>query len=320
MNKVKSKNIVTVAVVTYHSAETVLETLDSIVNQSYGSENIELIVSDDGSKDDTVQVIEQWLSKYKAHFFDVKFFANKINGGIPKNCNVAWKAATSEWIKTIAGDDILFPNCIEDNVKFVQENTDEQIAVVFSKMQHFNVNQEGGKMLREISPHRKLVKFYKLSPEKQFKHVQRCGLIGAPSAFVSQRHLQKIGFADERFPLMEDIPIWFKLTQLGYKLTFMDKVSVYYRVGDSVSNSKSKLVNENFIRELIEIDKELIFPTLKSSQIVLKYRKLLWTTLAVKVSRLFGNKRNVISLIAIRLVFILFKPAYLTEKLRRLIK
>jgi len=53
------KEKVSVAVITYNSAETVLETLDSIATQTYGTENIELIISDDASTDKTVHVIDE---------------------------------------------------------------------------------------------------------------------------------------------------------------------------------------------------------------------------------------------------------------------
>lgn len=314
--KEKQHDLVTVAVITYHSSDTVLETLDSIVTQSYGSQNIELIISDDGSRDNTVQVIEQWLAQNQNYFYDVKFFANKINGGIPKNCNVAWRAATSEWIKTIAGDDILFPNCIEDNVKFVQENTDEKIAVVFSKMQHFKVGEKGDKILSGISPDKELEEFFSWQPERQFNYLQHQGFGGAPSAFIKRSHLEKIGFADERFLLMEDFPLWFKLTKSGCHLTFMDKMTVYYRVGDSVSNSKSRLINEKYIHQIIDVERKLVIPTLKKYQIILKYRKILWPLCVIKVAHLFSNKRNVFSLSFMGVVLIL-KPFFIKSQLKK---
>ncbi|EPL0743472.1 MULTISPECIES: glycosyltransferase family 2 protein [Morganellaceae] len=80
--KAKENNqVLTVAVITYQSSSTILETLDSIVNQTYSPKNIELIISDDGSKDNTVQVIQSWLKKYKNLFYDVKVFANTQSGG-----------------------------------------------------------------------------------------------------------------------------------------------------------------------------------------------------------------------------------------------
>lgn len=295
-NLKKNKNdVVTVVVITYHSAVTVLETLDSIVNQTYGPENIELIISDDGSKDNTVQVINDWLVQHQAKFHSVKFFANEVNGGISKNCNVAWKASTSEWIKTIAGDDILLPNCLNDNVEFVLEHKDEDVAVLFSKMQSFKVTENGLKQNLAILPITHAQQFFELPALKQFHYLQRQGIGGAPSAFINRAKLARVGFADERFSMIEDYPLWFKFTANNNKLFFMDLVTVEYRVGDSVSRSKTTLINVGFIKEVINIDEELIIPSLPSCSFLLVLRKRLWVSFSLFVSRIFNNRINFFS-------------------------
>lgn len=315
MNKVKSKNIVTVAVVTYHSAETVLETLDSIVNQSYGSENIELIVSDDGSKDDTVQVIEQWLSKYKAHFYDVKFFANKTNDGTSVNCNIAWRAATSEWIKTIAGDDVLYLTCIEDNMLFVGDSSNNyKINVVFSKMYLFKSIDCGEREYIKVIPSSNSLKFFSLPATEQYKYLQIQGIRGAPSAFIRRAALIEIGFADERFPLIEDHPLWFKFTLNGYVIDFMDKETVYYRITDGLSNSVNRLINERFVNEVFEMENKLFIPSLKKTQVILKIRKKIWPRVVILVAKTFSNRRTVISRLALNIA-LLIKPNYLSDLL-----
>ena len=53
--------LVSICVITYNSSKTVVETLESIKNQSYS--NIELVVSDDCSPDNTVELVQQWLEK-----------------------------------------------------------------------------------------------------------------------------------------------------------------------------------------------------------------------------------------------------------------
>lgn len=323
MNAQNERQIVTVALITYQSAATVLETLDSIVGQSYGPGNIELIISDDGSKDNTVQVIEQWLAQNQEYFHVVKFFANEMNGGISKNCNIAWKAATSEWIKTIAGDDILLPNCLTDNVEFVFnyniEHKSDKIAVLFSKMQSFKVTECGLKQNLAIFPTARAQQFFKLPVLKKFQYLQRQGISGAPSAFINRAKLTCIGFADERFPMMEDHPLWFKLTNAGYQLIFMEKITVYYRIADSVSNSTSRLINEIYIKEIMAVERELVIPTLGRSDIVLKYRKELWPKLAIKVASIFNNKVHLFSKLAIAVVFII-KPGFLLSQLQKVCK
>ena len=58
--------LVTVVVVTYNSSKYVLETLDSIFEQTY--KNIELIITDDGSSDNTVELCREWLTHYGDRF------------------------------------------------------------------------------------------------------------------------------------------------------------------------------------------------------------------------------------------------------------
>ncbi|MFM4937379.1 glycosyltransferase family 2 protein [Aeromonas veronii] len=312
------KKVVTVAVITYHSATTVLETLDSIVNQSYGPENIELIISDDGSKDNTVEVINEWLTQNRAFFHSTIFFANEVNSGISKNCNVAWKAATSEWIKTIAGDDILMPACLANNIQYITEHKSENIAVLFSTMQSFNVTEGGLKQNLATLPTVRAQKFFKLSALKQFEYLQRQGISGAPSAFINRAKLACIGFADERFPMMEDHPLWFKLCQAGYQFGFMNTVTVLYRIADSVSNSKSRLINLRFINEIIAVEETLVIPTLNANQQLLKLRKRLWPKLAIRVAAFFDNKVTIFSKITMLMVFTI-KPDFLSAQLHKVL-
>lgn len=315
MNSKNEKPIVSVAVITYNSATTVLETLDSIVSQTYGPENIELIISDDGSKDNTVMMIGNWLALHGNKFHFVSFFSNKNNSGVSKNCNIAWKAATSEWIKTIAGDDILLSNCLEDNIDFVYSHGD--VSVLFSTMQSFEVNDEGIKTNRSLMPSKDDSNIFSCSAREQYKYLQRRDIAGAPSAFINRAILNKIGFADERFRMIEDHPLWFKITSSGFKLHFMNKTTVCYRLGNSISRSKSVLINEAFVKEIINIDEKLIIPSLERHDFFLIFRKRLWTRLSLFVSRFFKNRVNFISRL-LMLSVLAIKPGFLKFQIHKL--
>lgn len=316
--KGKRRNI-SVAVITYQSAATVIETLDSIVGQTYGAENIELIISDDASSDNTVQVIERWLAENKDHFGKVIFFSNQVNVGVSKNCNLAWNATTSEWIKTIAGDDILLPTCLADNIEYVSNLSHNDVAAVFSRMQAFKCESSGAKENLYILPSNNELHFFELSAKEQFKYLQCKGISGAPSAFINRNILAQTGYADERFPMMEDFPLWFKFTQQNFKLRLMDKVTVKYRIADSLSNSKMRLINEIYIEQIAAVEKKLVIPTLTTWQSLLKWRKLSWPYLAIKVSRIFRNKVTLLSRLFIMLVF-LIKPGFITSQFHKVFK
>ncbi|MDE6917678.1 MAG: glycosyltransferase, partial [Lachnospiraceae bacterium] len=62
--------LVSVIVLSYRSAQTIVETLDSIRNQTYP--NIELIVTDDCSPDDTVQVLRAWMEQNEGTLTAIK--------------------------------------------------------------------------------------------------------------------------------------------------------------------------------------------------------------------------------------------------------
>lgn len=240
------KQIVTVAVITYHSAATVLETLDSIVNQSYGPENIELIISDDGSKDNTAQVINDWLVQYQTQFHSVKFFANDVNGGVSKNCNVAWKAATSEWIKTIAGDDLLIENALDTYMH--EAKTKPNAKCFFSLVTKFNNSSEV-----KVTATRAMKRFFNKTADVQYKNLIIDNVIYAPTSFLNRAMLDAVGYADEDYKLIEDFPLWLKLSKSGFYLSLIESHLVKYRLTDSVSRSNNRMVNLDFAKQKNQI-------------------------------------------------------------------
>jgi len=117
--------LVSIIVITYNSAKYVLETLESAKVQTYL--NIEVIVSDDCSMDDTVSVCSKWLEDNKGRFARTQVLTNEENTGIAENCNRGIKAGKGNWIKLIAGDDLLLPNCLCDFIEVAQKETDKYI-------------------------------------------------------------------------------------------------------------------------------------------------------------------------------------------------
>lgn len=123
---------ITITVISYNSSATISDTLNSILQQTYNKKNIEVIISDDASKDNTLLIANDWKDKNKGIFNNIVIVSHSENKGVAANCNQAWKLAKGEWIKTIAADDMLLPNCIEENIKYVLNNSDAKI--IFSDM------------------------------------------------------------------------------------------------------------------------------------------------------------------------------------------
>jgi glycosyltransferase involved in cell wall biosynthesis len=315
MNKNPSttnKEVVTVSVISYNSESTVLETLNSIYEQSYGPENIELIISDDGSKDETVKVVNAWLKDKSIYFKDVNFIANQINEGVSKNVNHAWKAANSKWIKTIAADDILLPHCIQSYSEYVVQNP--EVRIVFSSMEKFD--SKTGSILG-LLPDKARMDFFIKSANEQYCILLKDSFNFAPTSFILAELLTDVGYADERFQFLEDLPLWLKITKSGNQLYFLNQVTVKYRIGDSLSNSTTRLINRKFYEQMLQLYKLYIFPNLKNDNFFIFNKKIeikstLW------LGKITRNKRTFFTLFLLRCL-LLTRPIWYKQQYRKLI-
>lgn len=229
--------LVSIIVITYNSAEYVLETLDSAKAQTYN--NIELIISDDCSTDDTVLICKEWIQKNTYRFVRTELVVSVKNTGISANCNRGVNAAHGEWIKLVAGDDALLSNCITDNVSFISNQLD--VRILFS-----GVRIIGSKNLAFDSSSKALNLFSK-SAKKQFKQLVVSNKVFTTSSFIRKVVIKELNGFDERIKNMEDYPFWIKATKAGYRLYFMPIDTVQYRVhNESINQSFSvaKLYDE----------------------------------------------------------------------------
>ena len=95
--------LVSIIVITYNSAKYLVDTLESIKDQTY--KRIELIISDDFSSDDTISICQNWVAQNAERFVNTNIILAERNTGIPANCNRGGIKAKGEWLKFIAGDD-----------------------------------------------------------------------------------------------------------------------------------------------------------------------------------------------------------------------
>lgn len=121
MNKLNSLNHprVSVLVPVYNTAEYIEETLLSIISQDY--QNIEILVSDDASKDCSVEVVEKLRRIYPSK---IHLFKNEQNVGVAANMNKLLSKVTGEYICLFAGDDVMLPGKISKQVSVMQGNPD----------------------------------------------------------------------------------------------------------------------------------------------------------------------------------------------------
>lgn len=224
--------IVTVGVITYNSSDYIIETLESIKAQTYP--HLILQISDDCSTDNTIELCKNWIDKNRERFKKTKIIIPDYNTGVSGNANRDWDACETEWLKEFAGDDLLKPNCIEDNMKYVEEHPDA--VLIFSKVKCFGASNERCKRHEEkIFDY----SFFQMSPDEQYERIKYASCLPTTSAFYNIKKLRQCGLRhDERIPLLEDRPKWLKAIRMGIKFHFFDKETVLYRLHEeSLSNT-----------------------------------------------------------------------------------
>jgi glycosyltransferase involved in cell wall biosynthesis len=128
--KVSTKGLVgprvSIVIPSYNRARYLPEALGSVFSQTY--QNIEVILVDDGSTDDTQKVIQPYLNKIK--------FVKKINGGLASARNVGMRYATGDYIAMMDSDDICTPDRIAKQVGYLELNRD--VVLCSSDFSAFN--------------------------------------------------------------------------------------------------------------------------------------------------------------------------------------
>lgn len=117
--------LVSICIPTYNGAQFIEEALDSAMQQTYA--NLEIIVSDDASKDDTLAIVQSYKTKT---LIPIYIHSHKPKG-IGANWNHTVRRSNGVYIKFLFQDDVLLPHCVEDMMRLMVSNP--KVGLVYSK-------------------------------------------------------------------------------------------------------------------------------------------------------------------------------------------
>lgn len=230
--------LVSIIVITYNSAKFVLETLESARAQTY--QNIELIISDDGSKDATVEICRDWLKENSDRFVHSQLITVEQNTGIPANCNRGVKAAGGEWIKLIAGDDILIENAVSTYIKFTTENN---YKLITCDLKYFS----GDKTLNNYGNKKAVDHFFSLktNDERLLYYAKYSPFLNSPGYFYHCSVIKKVNGYDEDYRVLEDNPFVYRVLQNEIKFCFLPQKLVLYRINIGSATGSGTMLNKD---------------------------------------------------------------------------
>lgn len=222
--------LVSVIIPVYNSAETVERALLSVINQTY--RNIEIIVVDDGSTDNTNDV----LNSYKESITSIK----QANQGAGAARNSGVLASGGDYIAFLDADDVWHKSKIEVQVGIFKRHP--EIKVCNTQCGPLGKNNKANECDAEG------VDNVGFSVEDDFNKFFLDPYLGTPSVMVRKKDFDCVGGFDEGLATAEDIDLWLRLAYPNGVLT-VNKVltEVIGRVG-SLTRSKDKSVFEDNIR------------------------------------------------------------------------
>lgn len=219
----------------YNSEKFIHHAVDSFVNQTY--KNLEIILSDDASTDNTFNVIKDNFSDER-----IKLFKQETNLGPSLNSNFITYKATGEYICLCAGDDIMYPERVEKSLKFMQENPDCDMLYTFAEI----VDSSGKPIEHKIeecfnqnkTPQEMLSYFF-------FKGNYICG----NTTMIKRKVFEELKFNPCLLQL-QDFDMWVKICLNGFKIKCLPERLTYYRV-----HGKNLSLNKNRRKEIVPIGK-----------------------------------------------------------------
>lgn len=228
--------LVSVCIPAYNSAAYIKDTMESILNQTY--QNIELIVVDDNSKDDTYEMAKSIKDER------IKVYKNEKNLGMVGNWNHCLELASGEFLKLICSDDMIDQNALEKEAKAMAEHPTVNLVESDTRLVDIYGKKTGA------------YKRYHKSGLVDGKKVAKKALIyknffGAPvNNLMRKTAFEQVGGFDETFTYILDFDLWVSIACTGdiyiiHELLNSFRIRNDSNTGDLINNKQDVYVNEH---------------------------------------------------------------------------
>lgn len=172
------------------------EAIESVLNQTYT--NFEFIIVDDGSTDDTLQIVQNYAKQDKRIVV-----VTKPNTGLTDSLNVGMQRAKGKWIARLDSDDECEPTRFEKQLEYIEKS--KNIVLVLAESITIDETGKYQKICKYPTEHSDLVRC--LEKNLQFPPHS--------SAFFKLETVQKIGGYRKRIKRSQDRDLWLRLSEQG---------------------------------------------------------------------------------------------------------
>jgi asparagine synthase (glutamine-hydrolysing) len=203
------------------------ETIQSVLRQTYP--NIEYIVIDGASRDESVNIIKRFESR-------LAFWSSESDGGQSDAINKGFRKASGALVGWINSDDYLEPNAVERIVGSYLQNPG---SVLFHG--RVRVVDENGRYLRLAKDHGRPMTYERL--------LNGIDHLCQPGSFYRRDVLEKVGFLDESLRFVMDYDLWLRLLKMG-NAEYIPAILANYRVHKT---TKTNTLKDVFFAETFQV-------------------------------------------------------------------
>ena len=219
--------LVSFIIPTYNYSAFVRDAVESALLQTY--KPVEVIVVDDGSTDDTKEVLSDYIDTG-----EIKYLYQN-NKGLAGARNRGLAEAKGEYIVFLDSDDVVDEKKLEIQVKCLEENP--LYSFCFSDFRFF----EGEDFLNGTPPS------FKYPVEMTFRDLVSGKFLPVHTLLMRRDVLDRIGYFDESLRVCEDSDLWIRAFMAGMRFLYVDQVLAYYRRHGSQMVKDSVRVTRTFI-------------------------------------------------------------------------
>jgi len=220
---------VSVICISYNHAPYIGEALKSVFDQNY--EDIELIILDDGSKDDSVEKIKNAIGDR-----DIQAVFHLKNEGYTSTFNQGLALSSGDYIIDFALDDVMKPDFIQRSIELF-ESSSPNTGVVFSNADYINDKSEVIGNHNEILFQKGMISF--IPTGNVFEWILKRYFICTPTMVIKREVFDRLGGYDESLAY-EDFDFWVRSSRY-WEYAYMDKVLMQKRkLPDSMSSQRHR--------------------------------------------------------------------------------
>ncbi len=241
---------VSVIIPVYNREKFIERAINSVLKQTY--RNFEIIVVNDGSNDNTANILQKYATK-------IRIMTLPVNKGVSYARNIGIRYAMGEYVAFLDSDDEWLENKLEEQIAYV--NRHKQIKI----LQTEEIWIRNGKRVNPLKKHKKYEGY--IYP----KCLPLC-IISPSSVLIKREILKKVGWFDTSFPACEDYELWLRISS-KYPVGLINKKLTIKYGGHEDQLSKKiphldkwrikallKILNSNFLnkKEKILTQQELL--------------------------------------------------------------